>query len=210
VPQLRGQQQVVSASNPSTPSCALPCGVQPGYGFSMQDLCQQQHGCDQTDCDRADCHQHGCNGGPFGWYCCGDRNLRIKATRRNGTRKPCFTCYPKTGTGCYDWTCDVDRLESGGPTADVPQLRSAADVPQLRGQQQVVSASNLSTPTSCCKNGDDHTQCYIVEPPPADRPAGICRDKVDGSGAGCGVHGFNWHCCPASDVGIAWFLSGCH
>merc|ERR1712060_734069 len=36
------------------------------------------------------------------------------------------------------------------------------------------------------------------------------RDKVDGSGAGCGIHGFSGLCCPASDVGIAWFLGGCH
>merc|ERR1712087_223047 len=91
------------------------------------------------------------------------------------------------------------------------------------GKARPVAEANLSAPgddvesgggKTCCKNGDDNTKCYI-ERPGADPQTGVyidgvCRDKVDGSGAGCGVHGFNWHCCPASDVGIAWLLSGCH
>merc|ERR1712083_672544 len=57
--------------------------------------------------------------------------------------------------------------------------------------------------------GDDNTTCYIIA---GDYIGGegICRDKVDGSGAGCGIHGFSGLCCPASDVGIVWFLGGCH
>merc|ERR1711920_1065527 len=63
-----------------------------------------------------------------------------------------------------------------------------------------VAQANLSAPgddvesggKTCCKNGDDDTKC-IIEFWDKVLQGGIkvCRDKVDGSGAGCGIHGFN-------------------
>ena len=58
---------------------------------------------------------------------------------------------------------------------------------------------------TCCKNGDDSTNCKIST---IEGIMVVCKDKVDGSN--CGIHGFTAHCCPESDVGIAWFLGGCH
>merc|ERR1740120_458978 len=58
---------------------------------------------------------------------------------------------------------------------------------------------------TCCKNGDDSTNCEIST---IEGIMVVCKDKVDGSN--CGIHGFTAHCCPESDVGIAWFLGGCH
>merc|ERR1712228_533805 len=60
---------------------------------------------------------------------------------------------------------------------------------------------------TCCKNGNDHKKCSIGYHTGGEAIKS-CEDKVDGSG--CDLHGFNVHCCPASDVGIAWFLGGCH
>merc|ERR1711920_619078 len=61
---------------------------------------------------------------------------------------------------------------------------------------------------TCCKNGNDNTNCEIHFRYLTKGGITVCKDKVDG--AGCGIHGFNEHCCPESDVGIAWALSGCH
>ena len=61
---------------------------------------------------------------------------------------------------------------------------------------------------TCCKNGNDNTNCEIHFRYLTKGSITVCKDKVDG--AGCGIHGFNEHCCPESDVGIAWALSGCH
>jgi hypothetical protein len=89
-----------------------------------------------------------------------------------------------------------------------------------------VAQANLSAPgddvelgggQTCCKNGDDNTKCYIEYRCPyyycgdSGPPAilSVCRDKVDGSGAGCGAVS-RGQCCPASDVGSWWVLGGCH
>merc|ERR1712176_1235254 len=99
----------------------------------------------------------------------------------------------------------------------VQGLRGA--ISSSTGKARPVAEANLSAPgddvesggESCCKHGDDETECHIE--PRWDEEGNrykACRDEVDGSGAGCGIHGFSAHCCPASDVGIAWFIGGCH
>ena len=99
----------------------------------------------------------------------------------------------------------------------VQGLRGA--ISNSTGKARPVAQANLSAPgddvesggESCCKHGDDETECHIE--PRWDEEGNrykACRDEVDGSGAGCGIHGFSAHCCPASDVGIAWFIGGCH
>merc|ERR1712228_745073 len=83
------------------------------------------------------------------------------------------------------------------------------------GKARPVAQANLSAPgddvepggETCCKNEDDDTKCHIER---ISKGITVCEDKVDGSGAGCGIHGFKPHCCPAGDVGIAWIFGGCH
>merc|ERR1712060_204501 len=101
----------------------------------------------------------------------------------------------------------------------VQGLRGA--ISNSTGKARPVAQANLSAPgddvessggKTCCKNGDDDTKCHIERGNyhvdtnnDKDGPyITACTDKEDGSGAGCGIHGFTSHCCPASDVGIAW------
>jgi len=58
----------------------------------------------------------------------------------------------------------------------------------------------------CCKHKNDNTNCRSYDP---NNNLRICEDKTHG--ARCALHGvIKKHCCPASDVGTAWFLGGCH
>ena len=101
----------------------------------------------------------------------------------------------------------------------VQGLRGA--ISNSTGKARPAAHANLSAPgddvesggKTCCKNGDDGTEChieYLYDEEGTRVGITACSDKVDGSGAGCGIHGFSAHCCPASDVGIAWFFGGCH
>ena len=99
----------------------------------------------------------------------------------------------------------------------VQGLRGA--ISNSTGKARPVAQANLSAPgddvesggKSCCKHGSDFTNCHIGYPGGDETlPISECWDRVDGSGAGCGRHGFVDDCCPASDVGTAWFLGGCH
>ena len=90
-----------------------------------------------------------------------------------------------------------DDVESGGdPGDDVESGGDPGDDVESGGGK------------TCCKNGNDNTNCEIHFRYLTKGSITVCKDKVDG--AGCGIHGFNEHCCPKSDVGIAWALSGCH
>merc|ERR1711937_498602 len=80
----------------------------------------------------------------------------------------------------------------------VQGLRGA--ISDSTGKARPVTQANLSAPgddvesgggKTCCKNGDDDTKCHI-ETQPEDfggQSIKVCKDKVDGSGAGCGIHG---------------------
>jgi hypothetical protein len=100
----------------------------------------------------------------------------------------------------------------------VQGLRGA--VSNSTGEAGPAALANLSAPgddvesgkgKSCCKGGNDETKCHIeTDGTGAFEVIKVCKDKEDGSGAGCDIYGFQPHCCAASDVGVAWALGGCH
>jgi len=96
----------------------------------------------------------------------------------------------------------------------VQGLRSA--ISNSTGKAPLVAKANISASgddvesaggKTCCKHQNDNTKCHIGYHIGGEGIK-LCKDKA--AGAGCAIHGFNEHCCPASDVGIAWFLGGCH
>merc|ERR1712228_766034 len=82
----------------------------------------------------------------------------------------------------------------------VQGLRGA--ISNSTGKARPVAQANLSAQgddvesggKTCCKNGNDENECHMeCEYDDEYNCVGItaCRDKVDGSGAGCGIHGFS-------------------
>jgi len=108
---------------------------------------------------------------------------------------------PGSGNGVNNITKAESPVSN---STDKAPLVAKANIPASGGD--VESAGG----TTCCKHGNDNTNCYIRYVSGHNGAVGPKDCKNNVAGAGCARHGFVPHCCPASDVGIAWVLGGCH